>query len=98
MYILTYTVKIFFTKCSSIIFLISCFLCYIQIEEGEIFATINQKDGMVIFHDDPEKYNSPNMLKKLEDEVYSLLLSVINVYRLHMSKIFMQQIFPFLKC
>lgn len=40
-----------------------------MIEEGEIFATINQKDGMVIFHDDPEKYNSPNMLKKLEDEM-----------------------------
>lgn len=40
-----------------------------MIEEGEIFATINQRDGMVIFHDDPEKYNSPNMLKKLEDEM-----------------------------
>jgi len=40
-----------------------------MIEEGEIFATINQKDGMVVFHDDPEKYNSPNMLCKLEDEM-----------------------------
>lgn len=40
-----------------------------KIEDGEIFATINQKDGMVIFHDDPEKYNSPNMLCRLEDEV-----------------------------
>jgi COP9 signalosome complex subunit 3 len=40
-----------------------------QIEDGEIFATINQKDGMVIFHDDPEKYNSPAMLRRLEEEV-----------------------------
>jgi len=40
-----------------------------MIEDGEIFAAINQKDGMVSFHDDPEKYNSPSMLKKLEDEM-----------------------------
>ncbi|XP_066588607.1 COP9 signalosome complex subunit 3 [Prorops nasuta] len=40
-----------------------------MIEDGEIFATINQKDGMVIFHDDPEKYNSPQMLAKLEKEM-----------------------------
>lgn len=44
-----------------------------QIEEGEIFATINQKDGMVIFHDDPEKYNSPDMLQRLEYEVRCIL-------------------------
>ncbi|XP_043288045.1 COP9 signalosome complex subunit 3 [Venturia canescens] len=40
-----------------------------MIEDGEIYATINQKDGMVIFHDDPEKYNSPRMLAKLEKEM-----------------------------
>ncbi|KAK7866452.1 hypothetical protein R5R35_008973 [Gryllus longicercus] len=40
-----------------------------MIEDGEIFATINQKDGMVIFHDDPEKYNSPAMLRRLEEEM-----------------------------
>ncbi|XP_066992118.2 COP9 signalosome complex subunit 3 isoform X2 [Anabrus simplex] len=40
-----------------------------MIEDGEIFATINQKDGMVIFHDDPEKYNSPGMLRRLEEEM-----------------------------
>jgi len=44
-------------------------VCFLQIEDGEIFATINQKDGMVIFHDDPEKYNSPVMLRQLEEEV-----------------------------
>ncbi|EEB16413.1 COP9 signalosome complex subunit, putative [Pediculus humanus corporis] len=40
-----------------------------MIEDGEIFATVNQKDGMVVFHDDPEKYNSPYMLKILEEQV-----------------------------
>lgn len=40
-----------------------------MIEDGEIYATINQKDGMVIFHDNPEKYNDPNMLKRLDEEM-----------------------------
>lgn len=40
-----------------------------MIEDNEIFATINQKDGMVIFHEDPEKYNSPNMLQRLRSEM-----------------------------
>lgn len=40
-----------------------------MIEDGEIFATINHKDGMVVFHDDPEKYNSPRMLARLEKEM-----------------------------
>ncbi|KAH9502501.1 COP9 signalosome complex subunit 3 [Bulinus truncatus] len=40
-----------------------------MIEEGEIFATINQKDGMVRFHDNPENYNSPNMLLELDREM-----------------------------
>lgn len=43
-----------------------------QIEDGEIFATINQKDGMVEFHDNPEKYNSAHMLLQLNTEVRSL--------------------------
>ncbi|KAK3729136.1 hypothetical protein QZH41_005822 [Actinostola sp. cb2023] len=40
-----------------------------MIEDGDIYATINQRDGMVSFHDSPEKYNSPKMLKKLDDEI-----------------------------
>lgn len=46
------------------------FLCWLfQIEDGEIFASINQKDGMVVFLDDSEKYNSPMMLLKIEEEM-----------------------------
>ncbi|PKA65926.1 COP9 signalosome complex subunit 3 [Apostasia shenzhenica] len=29
-----------------------------MIQDGEIFATINQKDGMVSFHEDPEQYKT----------------------------------------
>ena len=41
----------------------------LQIEEGEIHASINQRDGMVSFQSNPEKYNDPKMLKKLDEEV-----------------------------
>ncbi|KAK7112546.1 hypothetical protein V1264_011990 [Littorina saxatilis] len=40
-----------------------------MIEDGEIYATINQKDGMVRFHDNPEKYNSAAMLLELDKEM-----------------------------
>ncbi|XP_040830473.1 COP9 signalosome complex subunit 3 isoform X2 [Ochotona curzoniae] len=40
-----------------------------MIEDGEIFASINQKDGMVSFHDNPEKYNNPAMLHHMDQEM-----------------------------
>ncbi|XP_029783893.1 COP9 signalosome complex subunit 3 isoform X3 [Suricata suricatta] len=40
-----------------------------KIEDGEIFASINQKDGMVSFHDNPEKYNNPAMLHNIDQEM-----------------------------
>ncbi|KAM9291214.1 COP9 signalosome complex subunit 3 isoform 3-T3 [Morus bassanus] len=40
-----------------------------MIEDGEIFASINQKDGMVCFHDNPEKYNNPAMLHNIDQEM-----------------------------
>jgi len=40
-----------------------------MIEDGEIFATINQRDDMVSFHDNPEKYNGISMLTKLDEEM-----------------------------
>ena len=43
-----------------------------QIEEGEIFAQINQK-GMVVFQDSPEKFNSPSTLRKLENDMKSCI-------------------------
>jgi len=40
-----------------------------MIENGEIFATINQKDGMVSFNDDPEEYNDNKMLNQLDSHI-----------------------------
>ncbi|XP_028409697.1 COP9 signalosome complex subunit 3-like [Dendronephthya gigantea] len=40
-----------------------------MIEDGEIYASINQRDGMVSFHSNPEKYNDPRMLKRLDDQI-----------------------------
>ncbi|UYV76393.1 COPS3, partial [Cordylochernes scorpioides] len=37
------------------------------LDDGEIFASINQKDGMVVVPGQPEKFNSPAMFKLLED-------------------------------
>jgi len=40
-----------------------------MIEDGEIFASIDQRDGMVVFLDNPEKYNSPVMYRQIEDDM-----------------------------
>lgn len=40
-----------------------------MIKSQEIFATINQKDGMVVFKDDPEKYDSPEMFVAVQEEM-----------------------------
>lgn len=40
-----------------------------MIENGQIYATINQKDGMVVFRDEPDKYSGPQVLKTLEEEL-----------------------------
>eukprot|EP00271_Cylindrocystis_brebissonii_P018242 TRINITY_DN5087_c0_g3_i1.p1 TRINITY_DN5087_c0_g3~~TRINITY_DN5087_c0_g3_i1.p1 ORF type:complete len:458 (-),score=92.02 TRINITY_DN5087_c0_g3_i1:773-2146(-) len=40
-----------------------------MIEAGEIFASINQKDGMVRFLEDPEQYNSKEMGAKLDANI-----------------------------
>lgn len=52
-----------------------------QIEDGEIYASINQRDGMVCFHDNPEKYNNPAMLHKIDQEV--MLNSAASFLLLH---------------
>jgi len=42
-----------------------------MVEKGEIFATINQKDGMVSFHEDAESYDTTKMLSYLDQQVHS---------------------------
>ncbi|XP_054160430.1 COP9 signalosome complex subunit 3-like [Oppia nitens] len=40
-----------------------------MIEDGEIFASINQRDGMVVFLDNPQKYNSSVMYRHIEEDM-----------------------------
>ncbi|KAM8710826.1 hypothetical protein ACLKA7_017453 [Drosophila subpalustris] len=44
-----------------------------MIKSGEIFASINQKDGMVLFVDDPEQYNLPDMFLNVQTNITQVL-------------------------
>lgn len=44
-----------------------------MIQEGEIFATINQKDGMVCFHEDPEQYKTREITQKLDAKIRQMM-------------------------
>lgn len=74
-------------------FLHSLLFSSLQIEDGEIYASINQKDGMVCFHDNPEKYNNPAMLHKIDQEVWRLR-SVFTVLVLCMDCLHLQHTNP----
>eukprot|EP00057_Strongylocentrotus_purpuratus_P015971 XP_011670445.1 PREDICTED: uncharacterized protein LOC105441226 [Strongylocentrotus purpuratus] len=39
------------------------------IEDGEIHATISKQNGMVHFHDNPEKYDNPAVLRHVEQQM-----------------------------
>jgi COP9 signalosome complex subunit 3 len=41
-----------------------------MIEENEIFASINQKDGMVAFQEDPEHYNTNKMMQYMDAQIH----------------------------
>nr|SVE76337.1 EOG090X04TU [Daphnia longispina] len=40
-----------------------------MIEDGDIYASISQKDGMVLFHDNPDKYDSTSTVERVQKEV-----------------------------
>ncbi|KAI5058837.1 hypothetical protein GOP47_0027007 [Adiantum capillus-veneris] len=44
-----------------------------MIQEGEIFATINQKDGMVCFHEDPEQYKTRDITQRLDSKIRQIM-------------------------
>jgi COP9 signalosome complex subunit 3 len=50
-----------------------------MIEDGDIFASIDQANGMVSFHDSPETYSDDHMLAKIDHEVIDALEVVILV-------------------
>jgi len=41
-----------------------------MIEEGEIFASINQRDGMVSFNEDPEQYDTKKTLDSIDQKLH----------------------------
>ncbi|XP_043724271.1 COP9 signalosome complex subunit 3-like [Telopea speciosissima] len=44
-----------------------------MIQDGEIFATINQKDGMVSFHEDPEQYKTCEMIEHIDSSIQRMM-------------------------
>jgi len=44
-----------------------------MIETNEIFATVNQKDGMVSFHEVPEQYDTNKILNHLDSQVQKVI-------------------------
>ncbi|KAJ8768129.1 hypothetical protein K2173_021069 [Erythroxylum novogranatense] len=40
-----------------------------MIQDGEIYATINQKDGMVRFLEDPEQYKTCEMIERIDSSI-----------------------------
>eukprot|EP00795_Rhopilema_esculentum_P002942 gene2942-1188_t len=45
-----------------------------MIEDGEIHATIDQKDGMVKFHDSAERYDSSTVVMKIDEEIRKCMI------------------------
>lgn len=54
-----------------------------MIGDGEIFATINQKDGMVVFHDNPENYESVTVFQKLQENMSTSMALIETLKKLH---------------
>lgn len=50
-----------------------------MIKDRDIFATINQKDGMVSFHDNPEKYNNPQIMESLTQKMFGCIQMDSNI-------------------
>ncbi|KAL3723002.1 hypothetical protein ACJRO7_035225 [Eucalyptus globulus] len=44
-----------------------------MIQDGEIFATINQKDGMVRFLEDPEQYKTCQMIERIDSSIQRIM-------------------------
>lgn len=44
-----------------------------MIEDGEIYATINQKDGMVRFLEDPEQYKTCDMIERIDSSIQRIM-------------------------
>uniref|UniRef100_A0A6G1SJ42 COP9 signalosome complex subunit 3 n=1 Tax=Aceria tosichella TaxID=561515 RepID=A0A6G1SJ42_9ACAR len=55
-----------------------------MIDDGEISATINQKDGMVIFRDNTEKYDSVSVFQGLQDDMATTMTLIKTLKKMEM--------------
>lgn len=53
-----------------------------MIDDGDIFATINQKDGMVVFQDNPEKFDTVTIFQKLQDDMSTSIMLINTLKKL----------------
>jgi len=44
-----------------------------MIQDGQVYATINQKDGMVEFHESPDQYNDNKTLEQLDSQMHQAI-------------------------
>jgi len=44
-----------------------------MIEDGAIFASINQRDGMISFLEDPEEYDTKEMVEKIDEKIHQAM-------------------------
>jgi len=44
-----------------------------MIRKGEIYAQINQKDGMISFHENPDQYRSSTTMTYLDYNIYNTI-------------------------
>ena len=56
-------------------------LLRLQIDKGEIHATIDQANGMVAFHDNPEKFCTDAMAVEIDQQVSEVLAAFVCVGR-----------------
>lgn len=54
-----------------------------MIDNGEIYALINQKDGMVVFLDDTEKYDSARVFQELQEDMASTITLISTLKRMN---------------
>lgn len=60
-----------------------------KIQDGEIYAIINQKDGMVRFLEDPEQYKTCEMIEHIDSSIQRYTCSIrklVNVGLFNMGK------------
>ncbi|XP_019052832.1 PREDICTED: COP9 signalosome complex subunit 3-like isoform X2 [Nelumbo nucifera] len=62
-----------------------------MIQDGEIFATINQKDEMVSFHEDPEQYKTCEMIEHIDSSIQRVVHSEDAIHEISLTNQYNQK-------